>query len=510
MRLNKHLSALNAIGILFAISFYAIWWIRVLQSPLQFLPDDAFFYLQIAWNMKNEHELSFFKGLETNGFHPLWLMVCTVLSLFSDTKNDLVKMTAVMSLVITLSVVYLIIFNLSRWISQGCLIIATLMVLPFFLKAGFGMETYLTSLFIILFVAYAFRYQEKKENKYILIFSILCGLCVASRLDSVFIVAPVILGQFLQNYRHLMNNKGLMLFSLFLMVSPTGLWVIFNILEFGHPVPISGLLKLGNGGDGMQLTGVPTAITLTGIGSVCFAGFLRKHKKLSIYLGLYVGLVLYLVYLNYSGSREMYVWYLAPLSITVLLLLAISLASIVDSKQYTAKYWLYPVCIVAVTFGAFTSAKYSLRSPPNPAQNEVRILSQKQFFAELSQKNILTFEWPGQLAFLDGFNVIALDGLTSNYTFQKKLSDNGLDWLISTYKIKAFIGPSLKVFSCSDLMGERYLGYMRFECDERHQISKVEVFSRLTGKYLGKLDLIELETHEHPNWAAVAIYKFET
>jgi hypothetical protein len=43
-----------------------------------FLADDSYFYLQVAWNFAHGNGSTFNAIMPTNGYHPLWMLLCSV------------------------------------------------------------------------------------------------------------------------------------------------------------------------------------------------------------------------------------------------------------------------------------------------------------------------------------------------------------------------------------------------------------------------------------------------
>ena len=129
---------------------------------------------------------------------------------------------------------------------------------------------------------------------------------------------------------------------------------------------------------------------------------------------------------------------------------------------------------------------------------------------ELGIRHVLAFDRPGQLAFLEEIDVIAVDGLTTNFEFQKKLEENGLQWLNKQYKIDAFIGPlESKPWLPGICNGTKYLGAMCFVCDDNQKtLKEVKIFSRLSGKEVGIIKLNSLLRKSSPFNNELAIYYF--
>lgn len=87
--------SLLSFAFLAAISFLpiAIPALKYMQQPnlayiVDLLYDDAYYYLQIAYNIANNSSSSFDGTTETNGYQPLWLLILTFLSILTG-KNKI-------------------------------------------------------------------------------------------------------------------------------------------------------------------------------------------------------------------------------------------------------------------------------------------------------------------------------------------------------------------------------------------------------------------------------------
>lgn len=71
-----------------SIATVRVWlgWTDVAALATKALPDDAFYYFQIARNLANGRGASFDGLSPTNGFHPLWLALIT--PLFAGGASD--------------------------------------------------------------------------------------------------------------------------------------------------------------------------------------------------------------------------------------------------------------------------------------------------------------------------------------------------------------------------------------------------------------------------------------
>ena len=59
-------------------------------NPAKFPADDGFFYPQIAYNVVHHGFMGFNDLYLTNGFHPLWMLLCTIAELLNPFEKTFV------------------------------------------------------------------------------------------------------------------------------------------------------------------------------------------------------------------------------------------------------------------------------------------------------------------------------------------------------------------------------------------------------------------------------------
>ena len=168
-------------------------------APLNFLllnliPDDSFYYFQIARNIV--HGLgSTFDGINpTNGYHPLWLLILLPIYHFFSAGIVLdiepIRAALVLSALFNGVLGLTLLAVLGRYTSRQWIKTAALAVWffnPFNLYSMVnGLETPLSLLLIILFVLCAIRVSERVTWQRLIIAGVVAGLMMLARLDNVF------------------------------------------------------------------------------------------------------------------------------------------------------------------------------------------------------------------------------------------------------------------------------------------------------------------------------------
>jgi hypothetical protein len=161
--------------------------------------DDAFFYYKVAVNFLSGHGFTFDGINLSNGFHPLWMLIC--LCVFWLAHFDLILPLRVLVIVSGLfnAATALVMYRmLTKRIHPAAAIVGSALwaLLPSIYSTVTvrGMESAVSAFFIILLTSKAADLlfsTEKVTLKQMLIVGLLGALTILARLDNVFLVAVV-------------------------------------------------------------------------------------------------------------------------------------------------------------------------------------------------------------------------------------------------------------------------------------------------------------------------------
>lgn len=294
--------------------------------------DDAYYYLVTARNC-NKIGFYTFDGMNaTNGFHPLWMfLVRLMLIVVGGGASDRAQ---TMGLTLLDGLFYLIAIAISmssfarlrnqerpeRFVFLG---FSLCMIYPFVAPIFFnGMETTMAACFLVLF------FRGICDRNYRLV-AVAAPLLFLSRLDTLpFIILPsALLLLVIEKDRSRVLLAGLPL------VGTAATYMVLNQLSFGHPLPISGMLKssfpninfnpthfldainlaAGEKGGLFRLIAMPVNLAML---MVCAgAGLWLSRKKgsanFSFYLPLICGALLILnLVLFQKWNKQIEAWYL--------------------------------------------------------------------------------------------------------------------------------------------------------------------------------------------------------
>ncbi len=183
-----------AISILIQIAFLTRSFDFLLTSVI---PDDAFYYFQIARNIVSGYGSTFDGIHPTNGYHPLWLLILLpIFKIFSVGGTfDMQPVYAALSVEILFNAVsgIVMLLILSRYTAKQWLKAFALGLWffnPFLIYETMnGLETGLSLMLISIFFLLALKIQAR-ENIYrnTIIAAVIGGLMVLARIDNIFFV----------------------------------------------------------------------------------------------------------------------------------------------------------------------------------------------------------------------------------------------------------------------------------------------------------------------------------
>ena len=187
------------------ITISAVIQLLIVSQPLEFLlatvlPDDAFYYFEIARNITQGLGSTFDGTNLTNGYHPLWLL--TLIPIFTHFSSggplDIEPVRAALHLavffnVITACVLYRILGYFTKDRVLAAFGLFAYLFNPFVLfETVNGLETALSLLLVSVFFLVTLRLQEKDTTRTYVLLGLIGGAMILARLDTAFYAAAVL------------------------------------------------------------------------------------------------------------------------------------------------------------------------------------------------------------------------------------------------------------------------------------------------------------------------------
>jgi hypothetical protein len=206
--------------------------------------DDCFYYFQIARNLGEGRGFTFDGLHETNGFHPLWLLVLVPLFLVVPGDGPPLFAVALLEVALVTAAAVVVYRVLRRRIAASAALVgALLLVAQPGISRSFrvGMESSL----LLLMLALTWRswltlpQASPPPPRHALTLGLWCAACFFTRIEAI-MVLPAIL---LLGWRWLRRHPRFVL----LLTAPTALcaagYLAWNRTAFGVWLPISGIIK---------------------------------------------------------------------------------------------------------------------------------------------------------------------------------------------------------------------------------------------------------------------------
>ena len=166
-----------------------------------FTRDDAYYYFKVAQNISEGHGSTFDGVNRTNGYHPLWMLIC--IPIFALARFDLILPLRILLLVMSgLSVATgILLYRLIGRIFAPAIgaIAALFWVFSYDVLVTIyqqGLESGIAAFFVVLLVSQLYHFEQswrtgQVTSKQIAILAVIAGLTMFSRLDLIFLAGMV-------------------------------------------------------------------------------------------------------------------------------------------------------------------------------------------------------------------------------------------------------------------------------------------------------------------------------
>lgn len=427
--------------------------------PDNFIVDDGYFYPQIARHIVQGQGSTFNGITSTNGYHPLWMLVCIGAAWITSASSPLVQLLmSIQDLLTFVSLALLV--KICHAAGKRGAFLACVPILFFATALGIwrlleaNLALFLQICVLIVLVPIFPAVQEKLKSSRNVVLGVLLGLTLLARLDLVFFAAVITLFQLFRSGTTIAlrcRAVAIQIICASLTVAP---YLIWNERQFHHLQPISGAIKstfphIQPWHPGLFVWPVFCAILLNGL-----LLWRREPTSFDILCILTsAAAALHLIFtLSFGGLAP---WYLTTGY------LAVSLNIMWVADWAVSRWQAVPGILVIPASAAFVALLLlgSLRlfsnfSYSRLVHHEFRFsLSYVAPTHDLADRLRSTlppdsrgfiFDAPGAVAFYSGMAILPADGLMADYSYNYELMRRGFDQYAISHDITYFITPYLE------------------------------------------------------------------
>lgn len=442
-------------SIVLALGLAQVW---IQLRPWAFIADDSLFYLQVARNVIRQGSSTFNSVTLTNGYHPLWLAILLPVGWLAQSAWTGVRVALILDSILMLGAC-LLAYRLLRKAGLRYPWIAAVVLLATLGSLG----TYLSEahLFAVMCLGFFNLLQDylagNITHRQAAVLGGVLALCVLTRLDAIFL-AGCVFAFMLFRFR----NCSIISVSLVTFLVIFLPYLGWNYLTFGHLTPISGAIH----STFPQIAGQLVTLGFTG-GALLAAAYIVLPVALQlrqqvysqfVLLGL-AGASLQVVYTVLFTQGRHYHWYWTLLMICVSLgfgLLGDWLAGKRKIRKFLIGARLHPVLSALIFLFIFLGSALVMPVLRSVRQGDVnaQLMQAPQFLDRILPPNqiVAVDDSPGIIALWSNQRILPLDGLMSDYQFQDRLVEQGVERTLQHYRVCYFasVGGGIVARDLSD------------------------------------------------------------
>jgi hypothetical protein len=417
------------------------------------IPDDASYYFKIAENLALGKGMTFDSFHQTNGVHPLWLFIITPFFLLEHiglSGEVIFRILFFLQTILQVSAGFLIYKAIRSFTNNNVpIIISALFLYLIIIKFTNGLETplffFMLSLLIWFIVSITYLWHW-------FIAGIAAGLCILSRLDSIFIVPALIIAA-IADYKtkKYLTPRTVVYFvsGVIIIVSP---YLIYNQLVFGSIVPISGILKSSTSYSLLSVSDnfkslnklymlvFPLAVVYLSFYWSKLNRFIEssasQNKYRFVVVLLCLTIIMHAIHTGFFMKWGLFDWHFALYPVTAIFILVEPVNYLIE-KLPRLKYLItYSALILILGFICYRSASYK-----NFPKDWTEVVYNAAVWTRnhTSQDKIFAMKDAGHFAFFSGREVINLDGLVNSFNYQDVLRDKKLNDYLSQNKVSYIV-----------------------------------------------------------------------
>ena len=409
------------------------------DTLLHFLPDDCFYYLEIARRIWLGQGSTFDGINQTNGYHPLWLILLLPIAPLMNFSREAGARVVMALGVVLLGAALFVLRSVAARLWSSVVPIAAedrwvALLFPgsaLMFAALYGLESPLTALIFTLLLWTITQNERPLAVTSAVVIGLLSGALVLSRLDSaVYLIAFDLMWalQLRQSRREeTLGSWSAWLSSLVTQATLLSLYLAFNLLKFGHLLPISAIIKTErvNALNLLWARSLLALLAIAGLAAGLIVTWLRPRVRTSmVWYTAVVGSLLYLLLVAIGGGSESYSWYF---TLPVICGGLFATALVVQLKMRGWRPWIVNgvalgFCLLLLTI----SAAGRLSTP----QFASRFDRAKWIDAHAPAEAVFAEGNCGILGYFSRRSFIDLDGVSNSFDYERAIRDDRVaEWL---------------------------------------------------------------------------------
>ncbi|MGC1782626.1 MAG: hypothetical protein WA708_08920 [Acidobacteriaceae bacterium] len=504
----------------------AAYAVLLIWRPSPFFADDSFFYLVVGRNFALGYGSTFNRLMPTNGYHPLWMLLCA--AIYRVFPNRIIGLHMIAALIVALNIVVLVVAARLLKKLEAPVWVAWTILIPFLFGLQLGTESSLSAAMLAAMLLALYEFFERPGWGIGLAFNLLAALAVLSRLDSIFVIAflwTALLVWCVQNSRTAGSSTSsagadsarngkvfdgnapsalrIHLWFIPLYAVLWGAYLASNQIWFHIWMPISGLLKSHNTHDHLLGCNLPhtalLSLAICAISLLILWRWRRDRWFLFAEIPFFIGILFHAAYITLRMTSETrWTWYYVSWALLAALTASRAAACIFRNASGRAETpSFFPTRMLrsggialAILLSALLFYKMGWKHSREQAAENTRIPALRQVLATNHLDRLLAYDQPGGMAYFTRSEIVPLDGLMADRQFQTALAQRGIASFIRQDRIVGFAGPPVPfgVWGKQTYCGHLFLESTQYTCEPwtpgpqgepQWMITGVEVYSRL-------------------------------
>jgi hypothetical protein len=486
------------------LALAVVWLLFALPAQLQpthFVHDDSYFYLQIANNIVDGHGSTFHEITPTNGYHPLWMVVCvTAMAVAGGNKALALHFVVMIQAVLFIGVAFFF-RRITILLGLRFSVVGIALLAGFLLSTAlYGSEAHLNA-FTLALGLYLMLAALSRPPGSMVWAGIVFGMSILARLDNVFVVGALIgcavLTSRIRDTRAL-SRRVIALGGPVLVI--VGSYLLFNRAAFGHFMPISGAIKStfpALTGDPDNLGRLGKLVSVFAVVSLVLA-FVRWRQPLPRVAlgGLGAGVLAHAAYVVlFTDHYTFWSWYYVAgvLNVALLAVLVTDAAVARASKTALRRAFGAAAVLLAVVL-TVAGLGYGWAKALNPTHVGPLALPGKPTACRWAEQlgvwmkrnlpersGVLVYDWPGALAFHSDLRILPADGLINDFDYNRELPAMGAAEYLCHNDVGYYFGRRV---SMPGLVGPQRELVAREAGNDWHEL---EIYTPLTHEPAGTI-----------------------